>query len=103
LEYLRATHFQHPTRFSDELTALFNIGSALAGKLDEAGDCLLVFAQFSQIYRMFCSVRALDPNERAFEATYWHNRIFNSALPAAVTVLAFRPDWSSAQADPAVT
>ena len=100
LDYLRSAHFQHPRSFSDELTALFNTGAALAESLLAAGDCRLEFDQFSQRYRMICAVRALAPDDPAFEATYWHNRIFNPAMPAEVTVLALRPDWTSARADP---
>lgn len=100
LQYLQATHYQHPKGFSDELTALFNTGSRLAERLLSSGDCLLAFAQFSQSYRMFCAVRAIDPQEPAYEATYWHNRMFNPALPGAVTILGFQPDWGSTQADP---
>jgi hypothetical protein len=101
LEYLQATHFQHPKSFSDEITALFVPKSALADRLLEAGECLLAFEQFSQSYRMFCKVRALDPQEPAFEATFWHNRLFNPNLPGEVAILGFQPDWHSAQADPA--
>ena len=84
------------------MTALFSAGSALAEDLRAAGDCLLAFDQFSQSYRMFCGARALAPGDPAFQATYWHNRLFNPALPGEVTVLALRPDWASAQAEPPV-
>ena len=43
----------------------------------------------------------LDPEEPAFEATFWHNRLFNPNLPGDVAILGFQPDWRSAQADPA--
>ncbi len=100
LEYLQSTHFQHPKSFSDEMTALFNLGSSLAGSLLTMGGCVLEFDQFSQRYRLPCGVRPLAPGDPAFEATYWHNLIFNPAIPGAVTILGLRPDWTSAQADP---
>ena len=28
-----------------------------------------------------------------YQATYWHNRLFNPNRPAAVKVLVFTPDW----------
>lgn len=102
LKYLQATHYQPAKAFSDELTALFNTGSPTAEKLLAAGECLLVFEQFSQSYRMFCRVRALDAQDSAFAATYWHNRMFNPSMPGTVTILGFKPDWGSAQADPPV-
>ena len=38
----------------------------------------------------------------ARDATLWHNRLFNPALPDEVQVLAFRPDWAvRRQASPA--
>ena len=32
----------------------------------------------------------------AFQATYWHNRLYNDAMPAGVQVLSFSPDWARA-------
>ncbi len=102
LEYLQSTHFQHPRAFSDEMTALFGVGSALAKDLIAAGTCRLDFAQFSQSFRIPCAVRALTPREPAFEATFWHNRMFNPALPGRVTILGLRPDWQASEAEPPV-
>jgi hypothetical protein len=31
------------------------------------------------------------------EAAIWHNRVFNPALPDSVQVLAFKPDWKTAE------
>ena len=56
-----------------------------------AGECMLVFSQYSQSYRMFCTVTNLTPADPAFEATYWHNRLFNPTLPGNVQVLCFTP------------
>jgi hypothetical protein len=102
LEYLQSSHFQHPKNFSDELTALFNTGSPLAEALLAMGGCVLEFDQFSQRYRLPCGVRQLASGDPAFEATYWHNLIFNPAIPGEVTILGLRPDWASAQAEPAL-
>ena len=35
-----------------------------------------------------------------YQASYWHNKLFNPAMPADIRILAFAPDWSSAEADP---
>ncbi len=101
LEYLQSTHFQHPKSFSDELTALFSTGSAIAESLLAADGCVLEFDQFNQRYHLPCGVRSLAPGEPAFEASYWHNRLFNPAMPSKVTVLGLRPVWASAQAESA--
>lgn len=100
LKLLAATFYQHPGDFSDRLTALFEPGSALAGRLVGAGACRLDFEQYSQRYRLPCALSELAPDDPARQATYWHNSLFNPALPADVRVLAFTPDWARAEADP---
>jgi len=99
LQYLQATHFHQTTNFSDRMTALFNAGSPLGTALIEAGECLFEFEQFAQSFRMFCAVDRLVPEDEAFQATLWHNRLFNPGLPDDVMILSFTPDWSSAQAN----
>jgi hypothetical protein len=47
-------------------------------------------------------VRALTEDDPAYQATYWHNALFNAGLPGAVRVLGFQPDWALAEADPPV-
>jgi len=101
LDYLRSTHFQEASRFSDRLTATFAPVSALAASLVDAGECILEFSQYSQSYRMICDVERLTDSDPAREATVWHNRLFNPQLPNDIHVLAFSPDWRSVQADPA--
>ncbi len=100
LTFLQSTHFQGPEGFSDALTSVFYQDSGLAGQLLTAGECMLDYSQYGQTFKMFCNVSRLAPADPVFQATVWHNRIFNPALPEAVIVLRFTPDWSSAQADP---
>ncbi len=100
LEMLAAAYYQRPREFSDQLTALFGPGSEIAEKLLSAGRCRLAFEQYSQSYTLPCSVRALAEDDPAYQATYWHNALFNPALPGGVRVLGFQPDWARAEADP---
>lgn len=100
LQFLQGTHFQQARTFSDELTALFDSTSGVAETLLREGECLLSFEQFSQRYKMFCSVRPFTHDDAQWQATYWHNRLFNPALASDAQVLGFQPDWNSAQADP---
>ncbi|MED5392711.1 MAG: hypothetical protein VX977_13155, partial [Pseudomonadota bacterium] len=58
--------------------------------------CILDFSQFGSRYRLPCSVRELGEDTAAFEATYWHNRLFNPRMPADIKVLGFLPDWGDA-------
>ncbi|MCH7795483.1 MAG: hypothetical protein IH900_10150 [Proteobacteria bacterium] len=102
LETLAAAYYQRPREFSDELTALFGPAPGLADQLLAAGRCVLDFAQYSQRYRLPCAARNLGEDEPAFQATYWHNALFNPALPGGVRVLGFQPDWARAEAEPGV-
>ena len=102
LETLAAAYYQRPREFSDELTALFGPAPGLADRLLESGHCVLDFEQYSQRYRLPCAARNLGEDEPAFQATYWHNALFNPALPGGVRVLGFQPDWARAEAEPAV-
>lgn len=100
LAYLQADHFQQPRDFSDTMTALLPAGSTLAATLLNEATCILEFEQFRQSYSLPCAVFDLSGGDPAREATIWHNRLFNPALPDDVHVLAFRPDWANATASP---
>lgn len=94
LKFLSATHYQRPHEFSDELTALFQSGGLLVRALLAKRACTLVFSQFRAAYTLPCTIRQLADNTSAYQATYWHNRLFNSRMPTDVIVLGFKPDWN---------
>jgi len=96
LELMSASYFQRPRDFSDVLTALFSGGSGLVDRLLAFGACRLEFAQYAQGYRLPCRVRALAEADAFYQATYWHNRLFNPNPPPEARVLAFAPDWAHA-------
>jgi hypothetical protein len=96
LEFLQGGYFQEPVRFSDVLTALFTQGSELAARLLDNGRCVLEFDQYGQGYRIPCAVTRLPAAHARYQATYWHNRLFNEHLPPGAEVLAFTPDWAHA-------
>jgi hypothetical protein len=96
LAYLQADYFQQPQTFSDRLTAVLPAASPLAQRLIGEGTCTLVFDQFRQVYRLPCAVALLLQDDRRREASLWHNRAFNPALPDDAVVLEFIPDWTSA-------
>ncbi len=102
LNTLAAAYYQHPKEFSDELTALFGPDSETAARLLGAGHCALAFEQYSQSYRLPCAARELHEAHPGYQATYWHNALFNAAIPAGARVLGFQPDWARAEADPPV-
>jgi hypothetical protein len=94
LEILQGSHFQRPADFSDVMTALFGPQSAVAARLLTHRRCILKFEEYAQGYRIPCAVAVLDENHRFFQATYWHNRMFNPNLPAGIQILSFAPDWA---------
>lgn len=100
VKLLSAYYYQRARSFSDELTAIFGLDSALARRLLAAGRCELEFEQYNQRWRLPCKVSRLQEEDPAYQATYWHNSLFNPALPGAVQILAFAPDWALAEADP---
>lgn len=102
LKHLQAAYYQKPRDFSDVMTALFGPGSESAARLAGAGGCRLVFEQYQQRYDIPCAVLRLVESEPAYQATYWHNALFNPRLPAGVEILAFSPDWAHASAEPPV-
>src|SRR6202047_4289656 len=98
LEILQGSYFQDPTRFADLITALFGAESRLSAQLLSEAHCVLDFEQYTQGYRIPCAVARLAESSPFHQATLWHNRMFNSRLPASVQILSFRPDWSHAAA-----
>jgi len=100
VKYLSSAYYQQPREFSDELTALFGRAAPLVEQLLHGRTCTLDFDQYSQRYRLPCAVRRITESEPAYQATYWHNAMFNPNLPEGVQVIGFRPDWSRAEAEP---
>ena len=96
LKLLSAAYFQSSRQFSGVMTALFAGDSAVAEGLVAAGRCVLEFDQFNQRYSLPSAVASLAEDDPAYQATHWHNAMFNPSLPAAPRILAFTPDWSQA-------
>ena len=91
LRLLAERHYHEEDRFGDELTALFGLESSLGYALVKAGECRLKFAEKSVAHEFDFDVDSLDPDDPLFQATYWHNHLFNPALPGKVRVLRFSP------------
>jgi hypothetical protein len=91
LRILAELHYQDEFNFSDELTALFRIDSSLVDALTTAGQCHLKFAEDSIEQAFDFSVREIEEKESAYQATYWHNHLFNASIPGRVRILGFTP------------
>lgn len=98
LEILAAGHYQQPDRFTDVMTALFGPTLPVVAALLNHGRCVLEFVQEAQNYRLPCAVRELETRQALYQATYWHNRMFNPNLPPGIRILSFAPDWPHATA-----
>ena len=96
LELLQAAYFQYPKNFSDEITALFGPASELPATLLHLGRCILEFEQFTECYSIPCTVTELPESHDFYQATYWHNHMFNPNTPPGIRVLSFKPDWPHA-------
>jgi hypothetical protein len=98
LEILAASYFQQPHNFGDVMTGLFGPLSEIAVTLLNHGRCVLEFREYGQAYRLPSRVAALTETDDLYQATYWHNRMFNANLPPGVRILSFTPDWPHAAA-----
>lgn len=103
LRALASTYYQDTGNFSDALTALFSADSEVAATLVREGRCVLDFQQGGRNDRLPCGISELQEEDPAYQATFWHNRLFNPASPAAIRVLAFHPDWTAATIAKTVT
>ena len=91
LRILAELHYHEVDQFVNDLTALFSHDSSIAYALLKAGQCQLRFTEASIEHAFDFDVRSLDQVDELFQATYWHNHLFNSTLPGNVRVLAFSP------------
>lgn len=96
VKYFAGEFYQLPELFSDEMTAVFAPGSAVASRMIKLKEVLLDFEQYNQAYRMFCKVRMLAASDDTRDFSLWHARAFNPNIPADSVVLGFKPDWRSA-------
>ena len=91
LRILAERHYQEPAAFDPRLTALFSLDSSIAYALLKAGACRLEFAEKSMSFGFDFDVASLDAEDPLFQATFWHNHLFNPTLPGQVRVLVFNP------------
>jgi hypothetical protein len=96
---LQTVYYQYPREFSDALTALFNRSAPTAQTLIAVARCTMDYRQANQRFLIPCAVEMLPPEAPFYQATYWHNAMFNPKLNGPVSVLKFVPDWSAALAE----
>lgn len=94
LKMFSERYYQNPGDFEDTLCAVFQPNSAYAQQLASASGLSLDFFAYQQRFRLGVTAEILSSNDRLFQETYWHNYLFNPALPSDCLVLAFRPAWN---------
>jgi len=94
-------YYQKPAQFSDTLTATFPPGSPGAARLRAAGRARLRFEAFGQRFDLVCRVWRLTQDNPLWQATWWHNVLFNPGLAPDTVILGFEPDWAASSAEPA--
>ena len=100
IKKLQVNYFHRPRTFSDRLTATFAPHSALANQLVQAPSCRLSYSQSNQRFEMPAKALLLSTEDACFEATFWHNAMFNPSLSLQHKILQFVPDWQRASAKP---
>jgi hypothetical protein len=103
LQLMSESYYQKWEEFTDLLTATFPPRSPGAAAIVAAGGCQLTFEAYSQRFDLNCRVRPLGTNEPLYQATWWHNTLFNPNLEPDILMLCFAPDWATSSADPALS
>ena len=102
LRYFSSAYYQKAREFSETLTATFLPDSEGASALIAAQSCMLTFDAYAQRFELHCDVRQLGEQSPLYEATWWHNSLFNPNLNRATIILGFTADWQQSRADPPI-
>ena len=100
LKIIQEMYYQVPEEFSDILTATFAPGSKGAETMLRAGFGQLDFEEFRQTYTIPVRITRMTANDPLYQATYWHNAMFNPSIDPNLTIIGFQPDWSTATSNP---
>ena len=101
IEFFSETYYQRQSEFSEILTATFPPHSSNVDRILGAQTCTLDFDAYAHRFELACEVKALDKGHPLYQATWWHNLLFNPDLHPETTVLAFKPDWDKCRSEQA--
>ncbi len=93
LRFLASSYYQRAREFQDLMTGLFSPDSKTATTLLQAGQCRLQFEQYEQQHSFSCDVQQIHPGDYSYDATFWHNSLFNPSMPANPLIIGFKPIW----------
>jgi len=100
IEFLSSAYYQKAQEFSDVLTATFPPASQGATKLKDAERCRLTFEAHGQRFDFDCEATQFVRGDPIYEATWWHNALFNPNMHPETIVLGFKPDWATSSSVP---
>ena len=103
IQFFSEIYYQKFQQFSDTLTAAFSPDSPMAEVICAAKACSLTFDSYGQRFDLDCTVSTLTKNNPLFQATWWHNKLFNPYLLPNTVILSFEPDWSRSSAEPNIS
>jgi len=96
------TYFQKPREFTDVLTASFVGKSGAVQQMLATKRVMLRFSAYNQTFQLACNVFELESGDPLYQATWWHNHLFNPDMSSSAVVLAFAPVWLESVAEPPV-
>ncbi len=103
IQFFSEIYYQKFLQFSDTLTAAFSPNSPVAEAICTAKASSLTFENYGQRFDLDCTVSTLPKKNPLFQATWWHNKLFNPHLLPDAVILGFEPDWSRSSAEPSFT
>ena len=100
IELFSETYYQKAREFSDVICAVFKPGSEGADAIRRAGQVTLSYSHYGQRFDIPTKVWKLSKKNAFYQATWWHNHLFNPDLEGNAVILGFEPDWEAASAEP---
>jgi len=100
IEFFSEAYYQNSREFSGLLTATFSPISSSAKTIESAARCVLMFDAYGHRFDLDCAVRRLGHSDHAYDATRWHNLLFNPNLDPQIIVLGFEFDRQVNTAEP---
>ncbi|MCB1472858.1 MAG: hypothetical protein H6884_02075 [Rhodobiaceae bacterium] len=99
IQYLSSAYYQKADEFSDVLTATFQPGSLGAHAIIDRGACTLEFEAYGQRFVLQCQAKQLQEEHPLYQATRWHNLLFNPTLAPDSIIIGFKPDWEASSSE----
>ena len=95
IQFFSEYYYQNYKEFSPVLTATFQPDSLGIRKIIKSTVCSLVFDAYNHNFKLDCEVELLKKEDHLYQATWWHNSLFNSNLHPNTLILAFNVNWPS--------